>query len=126
MALFAKKTDEQVAVKKAHSVGTVIGEGIEFVGDFQTEEVFDIRGSVQGSIKSPAEVIVSKNGVHHGTMDVEYLTVDGTVDSEIYCKNTTTLNSDCQVTGTLHTVNLDAHNGSNFTGKLFLKNKAAE
>lgn len=126
MGLFGNKKSEAPAVtlvpeKKPIQEGTVIGQGITFVGTFTTDELIDIRGKVEGEIISPKEVLVSKTGKHEGTMDVEYLTVDGTIDSEIHCRNTVTLRDDCQVFGTVETPRLDAQDGSNFHGELILE-----
>lgn len=126
MGLFGNKKSEAPAVtlvpeKKPVQEGTVIGQGITFVGTFTTDELIDIRGKVEGEIISPKKVLVSKTGKHEGTMDVEYLTVDGTIDSEIHCRNTVTLRDDCQVFGTVKTPRLDAQDGSNFHGELILE-----
>ena len=127
MGLFNKKqTEEAPVTKKVVNEGTIIGEGIEFVGTFQTEEQIDIRGTVNGHISSPVEVIVSKTGLHKGTMDVEYLTVDGALDSDIYCRNTITLRDDCNAKGKLTTPKLDANHGSNFDGELVLQKSLEE
>ncbi len=123
MGLFGSKKVEVPVVEKNISApeGTVIGQGITFVGQFTTDELIDIRGKVEGEIISPVEVLVSKTGKHEGTMDVEYLTVDGTIDSDIHCRNTVTLRDDCQVFGTVTTPKLDARDGSNFHGRLNLE-----
>ena len=127
MGLFGKKKEEApAAVTKKEPEGTVIGEGITFVGTFTTDELIDIRGKVEGEIISPTVVHVAKTGKHEGTMDVEYLTVDGTIDSDIHCRNTITLNDDCDAYGTLTTPNLDALHGSNFHGELILEKKLGE
>lgn len=127
MGLFGKKkeTVSETVVKKEPE-GTIIGEGITFVGTFTTDELIDIRGKVEGEIISPTVVHVAKTGKHEGTMDVEYLTVDGTIDSDIHCRNTITLNDDCDAYGTLTTPNLDALHGSNFHGELILEKKLGE
>ena len=127
MGLFGNKKTESPAIafvpekKQVVQEGTVIGQGITFVGTFTADELIDIRGKVEGEIISPKEVLVSKTGKHEGTMDVEYLTVDGTIDSEIHCRNTVTLRDDCQVFGTVETPRLNAQDGSNFHGELILE-----
>lgn len=126
MGLFGKKTEAPAQVlepekKQPVQEGTIIGQGITFVGTFTADELIDIRGKVEGEIISPKEVLVSKTGKHEGTMDVEYLTVDGTIDSEIHCRNTVTLRDDCQVFGTVETPRLNAQDGSNFHGELILE-----
>ncbi len=124
MGLFGKKktqVETPKAVEQKKEEKTVIGQGITFVGTFTTDELIDIRGKVEGKIISPKEVLVSKTGKHEGTMDVEYLTVDGTIDSEIYCRNTITLRDDCDAYGTLKTPKLNAEKGSNFHGELILE-----
>ena len=127
MGLFGNKKTEAPASafvpekKQVVQEGTVIGQGITFVGTFTADELIDIRGKVEGEIISPKEVLVSKTGKHEGTMDVEYLTVDGTIDSEIHCRNTVTLRDDCQVFGTVETPRLNAQNGSTFHGELILE-----
>lgn len=132
MGLFGKKettvqpVEEEVKqVEQKLSNGTVIAEGMTLEGNFETDEQMDIFGTVKGNIKSSVDAHVAESGSHIGKMDVKSLHADGTLDSEVVCSELASLSSGARFSGILTTANFDAAHGSNFDGKLLLKNNAA-
>ncbi|MDO5441209.1 MAG: polymer-forming cytoskeletal protein [Bacillota bacterium] len=128
MGLFGKKEEapvvevpvvEEVIEKPIN--GTVIAEGITFVGDFVTEEDLELKGTIKGDIVSPKHVHIDKTGYHKGTINACCVEIDGTVDADIECQTMAKLNSTAKVLGDLKTSNIEAASGSEFSGKLELK-----
>ena len=134
MSIFEKKKTEIIAEPERPVFnGTVIEEGMTFVGEFDSDEVIKILGTVEGHIKTSQNVYVAKTGLHKGSMEVTNMDVDGTVDADVFCKNTASFSVGSTFTGELTTVNFEASRGSNFRGKLNLievedvkKHEAAE
>lgn len=133
MGLFGKKAEPEITtvkeieevkpVKESRPEGTVIAEGLTFVGDFVTDENMDIRGSVRGNIQSTVDVHISKTGYQKGDFSSRNLFSDGTVDADAVCKDTASFSSTASFTGTLLTANFDSARGSSFSGSLNI-NKA--
>ena len=131
MGLFGKKETEipvvmEPVVEEKKIEGTVIAEGITFVGDFDTHETLELKGTIKGNIVSPDYVHIDATGFHKGNIEANVVEIDGTVDSDINCKDTTKLNKTAKVVGNLHTANIDAAHGSEFNGKLDLKHAAVK
>ena len=134
MGLFGKKEETPVVVEETPVVeevvlpvkheGTVIAEGVTFVGDFFTEEQMDIVGAVRGNIKSTVDTHIAKTGKHIGKIDTNSLHTDGVMESDVICADLAALSETAVFTGTLLTANFDASHGSNFNGTLSIKNAA--
>jgi len=120
MGIFEKKKENALSGDSAAGSKTYIQEGICFVGDFFCEEPIEILGTVEGRIESTVDVHIAKGGLQQGSMEVENLYVDGTVDSEIVCRNTASFSMGSTFKGEVTTVNIEANRGSNFSGKLNL------
>lgn len=127
MGLFGKKEiAEPVAIKEPAPApekpkGTVIAEGLTFIGDFVTDEDMDIRGRVQGNILSTVDVRISKTGSQTGSFNSRNLFSDGVLESDVVCTDTASFSGSASFKGTLLTSNFDSAHGSRFTGSLELR-----
>lgn len=122
MGIFDKKKEESLGNESFEPVfkGTYIEKDIKFVGDFVTEEPIELLGTVEGSIKSTENVHIAASGSQKGSMQVQNLYCDGSVDSNVICKNTASFSTGSVFTGEVTTVNIEASRGSQFKGKLNL------
>ena len=128
MGLFGSKEEKpqqaaSVAEKKA-AEGTVICEGMTFVGDFETDEQMDIKGIVRGEIVSSVDTHICETGLHMGNIFTNTLHCDGKMESEVECKDLASLSETSEFKGVLRTANVDLAHGSTFMGTLTLKHDA--
>ena len=132
MGLFGKKVEEPVRpaetaaqtdtiVRPKTIGGTIIGEGMTFVGDFISEENMIIHGSVRGDISSTTSVSLSEGGYHTGKINAQNVIISGKAESDINCRNVATISDTGVFKGNMDTLYLDAEHGSRFEGNLSLK-----
>ena len=128
MGLFAKKEVETPTptVQEQKIEGTVIGEGMTFVGDFTTEDKFELKGSIRGNIVTPGAIHIDKSGYHRGNINAKDIVIDGSAEANIDCQDTVTLTDTAKLVGNLKTANLDAAHGSEFMGNIDLKHVHTE
>ena len=134
MGLFGKKVEEPVqqpeivqdTIVRPKSIGgTIIGEGMTFVGDFVSEENMIIHGSVKGDISSTTSVSLSEGGYHTDKISAKDVIISGKAESEVNCRNVATLSETGVFKGKMDTLYLDAEHGSSFEGTLTLKKEEA-
>ena len=133
MALFGKKesapepiTFEQAdPAPKAQPDGTVIAEGVTFVGNFTSDETIRIAGTVKGDIKSSTLVHIDKTGNHVGRIDTKDLKVEGLAESDVICSSNAAISSTGTMRGDLITKTFESAPGSTFEGALSLNKIAA-
>ncbi|MBR5756413.1 MAG: polymer-forming cytoskeletal protein [Firmicutes bacterium] len=134
MGLFGKKAEEPVQqpeasqdtiVRPKSMGGTIIGEGMTFVGNFISEENMIIHGNVRGDISSTTSVSLSEGGYHTGKINAQNVIISGRAESEVNCRNVATLSETGVFKGKMDTLYLDAEHGSSFEGTLNLKKEEA-
>ena len=109
---------------------TMIGSGITFFGNFETEDPMEINGTLVGNIKSSSSVNVAEGAKLHGDAEMKELESHGNIDGNIVVSGLSTFSETAVTDGTLSTRFLDSKHGSAFLGKLDLSGnrtaKAAE
>ena len=131
MGIFGKKEDavleqapvveEVKPVQPKAAAGTIIAEGVTFIGDFVTDEDMDIQGAVKGDIKSTVTMHLAKNGQHIGKLDAQNINIEGYLEANATVKDTACFSDSSTFKGNLVTANIDAAHGSNFEGSLSIK-----
>ena len=139
--LFKKPVEEKIEIKEAEAEApkpkepqkfsaikkTMIGQGVTFVGNFETADPIEINGAINGDIKSSDTVEINQNGSYTGNADIKNLLLHGNVDGKIKVEDLSKLTSTAVMHGTLSTSKLITEEGSSFDGdmKLFHFNSAA-
>lgn len=117
-----KNEAEQGADDKLSPVNrTIIGKGITFEGDFESEDPIKLNGTIKGDIESSNSVHISRDGSYFGNASMRDLHVDGHVDGKIKCEDIATFTNTATMTGDLVTARLKTDEGSGFSGSLKLK-----
>ena len=103
-------------------IHTLIGEGSEIKGDLHFEGGCHIDGVVHGNviadIDEDAFLTISENGFVDGSVRVPRVSLNGTVQGDLYTSNTVTLGPTAKVTGNLHYELLEMTSGAEINGKL--------
>ena len=131
MGLFKKEVVHEEPVEVVEEVietveeevkpqGTVIAEGVTFIGNFTSDEQITISGTVNGDIKSTVDTHITKTGSHVGKLDVRSMHLEGLAESEAVCSDLASLGATANFKGTLITPSIDAEHGSMFEGDLHL------
>ena len=64
-------------------VGTILGDGAVFEGDFKAPEAVRIDGTVNGNCTCEKELIIGKNGHVKGNISAQHVIISGRVDGDI-------------------------------------------
>lgn len=99
---------------------SIIGSGMNVVGDIRTEGIVRIEGSVQGTINAGKAVVLGQSGTVDGNIITEDAVIGGTVTGAILATNRLELQSTCTVDGEIRTrpEHLKLEEGARFTGKV--------
>ena len=99
------------------TIETLIGTGTTFRGEISTTKSLKIDGTLIGSIKEAANVIVGENAQVKGNICANYVVIDGVVEGNITATESIELLPKSKVTGDITTTVLSIKEGAVFKGK---------
>lgn len=99
------------------TIETLIGNGTTFRGEISATKSVRIDGTLIGSIKEAANVIVGENARVKGNICANYVVVDGVVEGNITATESIELLAKSKVTGDITTTILSINEGAIFKGK---------
>jgi len=68
---------------RAEDTISIVGMGMKFVGDCETDGALRIEGTVEGSVRAGGEVVIGPKGVVQGDVHARDATVAGTVTGRL-------------------------------------------
>ena len=95
---------------------TIIGAGVEVVGDIKSESIVQVHGIVRGKITADT-VIIGKGGKVVGRVDTENLFLHGALEGPAKV-NIANIFSNAQMSGTLSYTKLNINNNDGLECKL--------
>lgn len=104
--------------KEVKPAGTFIAEGVTFIGNFETGDDFEIKGTVRGTVVSTKPMHIDSTGALYGDAKVESLYVDGEVEGTVVVEDLSVLSETGKLKGNLSTAKLQSAPGSAFEGSL--------
>jgi cytoskeletal protein CcmA (bactofilin family) len=96
----------------------IIGSQITIRGNITGSEDLYVEGRVEGSIQLGNHLTVESTGTVEADIEVEDLTVNGTVQGDIVATRSITINPDAKVIGTLRAPRIIIADGARFKGKV--------
>ena len=105
------------------TIETLIGTGTTFRGEISTTKSLKIDGTLIGSIKEAANVIVGENAQVKGNITANYVVIDGVVEGNITATDSIELLTKSKVTGDITTTVLSINEGAVFKGKSVMLEK---
>lgn len=97
---------------------TKIGEGITMIGNFDTKDPVEIKGTLRGNIRSTSSVAISEHGALIGEAALDSMKVEGRIDGTVLCNQSAEFSSTGSMKGNLSTGTLKTADGAVFEGKL--------
>ena len=88
----AKSTSNQNEQNRI-SAGTIIK------GEISGKGCFRIEGTLDGSLKTPGKVVISKGGLITGTLECENADIEGSFKGKLFVKDVLTLRSPANIEG---------------------------
>ncbi len=98
----------------------VIAEGTTFEGTVAAACDIRISGTVTGTLKGSARVVVSAGAAVEGDLHAAEATIAGTVKGKIMVKDRLMLKGSAQVEGTIRTARLIVEEGAVFNGECMM------
>ncbi len=102
----------------------LLGAGTEYQGQLQFKGTVRIDGRFAGSIASEGKLILGKDGVVQGTINISELVVHGTLDGDVTVTKRTILHQTARVNGSLTTPLLAMEEGALLQGEVHMNPEA--
>ncbi len=107
-------------------LNTLIGKGTIIEGNITVQHSLRIDGKLVGNLKSSDSIIVGKEGIIQGEIEVKNAVIGGTVKGKISASGKVTLESSAILVGKLNAVKLVIAEGAVFDGSSQMKGSKLE
>lgn len=102
------KVSEPTREQSKIAAGTVI------TGEVTSKGAFRIEGTLEGNLKTPGRVVISKGGIVNGSLECESADIEGKFTGNLQVKDTLSLRSTAVVDGEVVAGKLAVEPGANF------------
>jgi cytoskeletal protein CcmA (bactofilin family) len=96
----------------------IIGRNITIRGNVSGGEDLVVEGRVEGTVTLSHHLTVQGSGVVEADLDVEDLTVNGTVQGDIRATRSVSLSADAKVVGNIRAPRVVIQDGARFKGRV--------
>ena len=98
--------------------GCTIGPGIAINGRLTGDQEVTVEGRVEGTVALDSHLVVAEQGEVVAEVEVDSITVEGTLDGDIVAEDTVRLMPDCNVTGNIRAPRINIEEGAMFKGNI--------
>lgn len=110
--------------REMSDVVSVIGPGMEIIGDIKCDGTVRVEGRVEGSIKASKSVVVGKEGTVSGDIDTQDVVVAGRVNGTVLGASRVELQDTCHVEGDIKSRRVKLDEGGRVEGRLHMGTEA--
>ncbi len=121
----ARDQRNEPPVRELSDVVSVIGPGMEIVGDIKCDGTVRVEGRVEGSIKATKSVVVGKGGTVTGDIETQDVVVAGTVAGTVCGASRVELQDTCRVEGDIKSRRIKLDEGGRVEGRLHMGEKSS-
>jgi cytoskeletal protein CcmA (bactofilin family) len=124
MAMFSRtgETNERAAKQprqgKSDAHLSIVGEGMRITGELEADGVVRIEGTVEGSVRSVGQVLISPQGVVNGDVNTREAVVGGKVNGGIYAQERVEVQSGSFIDGDIITPQIVVQEGGRVNGHI--------
>ena len=104
---------------------SVLGASLRFKGDLVADEDLVLQGQVEGSILHTRSLTIGAQGRMKGDVKARRITVEGTVDGDLYALDSVVLRPGAIVRGNLYANKVSVAEGARFSGRIDMDNAPA-
>jgi len=105
-------------VTVSESTISVIGPGMKFVGDCETEATLRVDGTVEGSIRAGKSVVITRSGIVTGDVSSADAVVAGTVRGSVTCASRLEFESTGRIDGEVRAPRMQIGDGAIINGRV--------
>lgn len=119
MAMFSSTPGDAGASRTAGESGlSILAGGMKITGEFETDGVVKIEGSIQGTVKARQQVLVAKGGVVEGDIYTKDAVVGGSVRGSIVAEGRVEVQAGASIEGDITTPVITVQEGGSVNGSL--------
>lgn len=122
----AREQRTETPARDLNDVVSVIGPGMEIVGDIKCDGTVRVEGQVEGSIKATKSVVVGKGGTVKGDIDTQDVVVAGAVTGTVLGASRVELQETCRVEGDIRSRRVKLDEGGRVEGRLHMGTEASD
>lgn len=100
------------------AVVSIIGPGMELVGDCQTDGTIRIEGEVEGTIRAGKAVVVGKDGVVDGNIFTEDAVISGRIRGSLEASSRLEVHATARIEGDVSALRMQLDEGAILNGTL--------
>ena len=98
------------------TVISIIGPGMEVIGECQTDGTIRIEGRVQGTVRAGKAVVVGKDGVVEGDVFTQDAVISGRVSGTLIAESRLELQATCRIEGEVRARRMQLEEGAMLNG----------
>ena len=100
------------------SVISIIGPGMEVIGECQTDGTIRIEGTVQGTVRAGKAVVVGRDGVVDGEVFTQDAVISGRVRGTLVAESRLELQATCRIDGDVRARRMQLEEGAILNGTI--------
>ena len=116
----AKDQRNDAQVRDMSDVVSVIGPGMEIVGDIKCDGTVRVEGRVEGAIRASKAVVIGKGGRVDGDIETQDVVVAGSVTGTVVAASRVELQDSCRVEGDIRSRRIKLDEGGRVEGRLHM------
>lgn len=116
----AKDQRNEAQARDMSDVVSVIGPGMEIVGDIKCDGTVRVEGRVEGAIRASKAVVVGKGGRVDGDIETQDVVVAGSVTGTVVAASRVELQDSCRVEGDIRSRRIKLDEGGRVEGRLHM------
>ena len=101
---------------------SVLGPSLRFKGDLVADEDLVVQGQIEGSILHTRSLTIGAQGRMQGDIKARRITVEGTVDGDLYALDSVVLRAGAIVRGNVFANKVSVAEGAKFSGRIDMDN----
>ena len=101
---------------------SVLGPSLKFKGDLVADEDLVVQGQIEGSILHTRSLTIGGQGRMNGDIKARRITVEGTVDGDLYALESVVLRAGAIVRGNVFANKVSVAEGARFSGRIDMDN----
>jgi len=109
---------EQRQPEGREGVISIIGPGMQVVGDCDTDGTLRVEGTVEGKVRAGKAVVVGRDGVVKGDIITQDAVIGGRVTGKIIAESRLELQETCLVDGEIRARRIKLDEGGRVTGNM--------
>jgi cytoskeletal protein CcmA (bactofilin family) len=98
------------------TVISIIGPGMEVIGECQTDGTIRIEGTVQGTVRAGKAVVVGKDGMVDGDVYTQDAVISGRVRGTLIAESRLELQATCRIEGEVRARRMQLEEGAMLNG----------